>query len=300
MNASRVAITVAAMLAALSPTARAQQAFPTPNAAAAAIVEAAKTDDRAALEKILGPEAGVVLDSGDPVDDANARKWFVAQATEKLAISPEDDGWAVVTVGKNAWPLAVPLRKTDAGWVFDVAEGKEELLDRRVGGNELVTISVARAFVDAQHEYADQDLDGNGVHEYAGRVLSTEGKRDGLYWPTAEGETPSPLGPLVAEATSQGYTPGAGAPYQGYRYKILTKQGSHAPGGAKSYEKDGRLTEGVALVAWPESYGTSGVKTFVVNQLGVVFEKDLGPETPSIAAAMDTYDPDRTWSPSRD
>jgi hypothetical protein len=300
MNASRLVITGGLVLAALASAAHAQETFQTPEAAAAAIVDAAKADDRTAIEKILGPDAAVVLDSGDPVDDANARKWFVDRAAEKIDIQPEEDGWAIVAVGTSAWPLAVPLRKTDAGWIFDVEEGKQELLDRRVGANELVAISVARAFVDAQHEYATEDPDGNGVHEYAGRVLSTEGKRDGLYWPTAEGETASPFGPLVADATSHGYTPGAGVPYEGYRYRILTKQGSHAPGGAKSYEKDGRLTEGVALVAWPASYGTSGVKTFIVNQLGVVFEKDLGPETATVAAAMDAYDPDRTWSPSRD
>jgi hypothetical protein len=291
-------------LVAIAPDAGAQRVFPTPEAAAAALVEAAKAGDRKALEAIFGPEADVVLKSGDPVDDENDRKWFVAEAAKKTTIEREDEGWAILAVGPDAWPLAIPLHQRQDGWVFDVAEGKEELLDRRVGNNELVAISVARAYVDAQREYAAEDPDGNGAHDYAGRLLSSEGKRDGLYWPAAAGETPSPFGPLVAEASDKGYRgptkAGERVPYEGYYFKVLTAQGSHAPGGAMSYEENGVLTKGFALVAWPATYGASGVKTFVVNQLGIVFEKDLGAQTDTLAPALVAYDPDQSWSPSAD
>jgi hypothetical protein len=299
-------ITLAATLGlvALAPDASAQRVFPTARAAADALVEAAAADDMKALEAIFGPEADVVLDSGDPVDDANNRKWFAAKAAEQLTIEPEDDGWAIIDIGKEAWPLAIPLHHRKDGWVFDVAEGKEELLDRRIGYNELVAISVARAFVDAEREYAAEDADGNGSHEYAAKILSSEGKRDGLYWPTAAGETASPFGPLVAEASGKGYQKktdsGERAPYEGYYFKVLTAQGSNAPGGAKSYEENGKLTKGFALVAWPASHGASGIKTFVVNQLGIVFEKDLGSATDTVAPAITAYDPDESWSPSED
>jgi hypothetical protein len=291
-------------LVAVAPGARAQRTFATAEEAAQALLEAGKTDDLKALEAIFGPGSEVVLSSGDPVDDANERKWFVTKASEKMTIEHEDDEWAVVTVGENAWPFAIPLHRQDGAWAFDLEEGEQELLDRRIGNNELVTISVMRAYVDAQREYAAEDPDNDGVGNYARRILSTEGRRDGLYYPTDEDEEASPLGELVAEASAQGYqtTSGGGepAPYEGYRYKVLTEQGSHAPGGAMSYEEDGKLTKGFALLAWPATYGVSGIKTFVVNQLGIVFEKNLGPETGTVASAIAAYDPDRTWSPSAD
>jgi hypothetical protein len=304
MKAYGITLAASLGLAAIAPDAGAQRVFPTPEAAAAALVEAAKAGDRKALEAIFGPEADVVLESGDTVGDENDRKWFVAKAAKKMAIEPEDEGWAILTVGPEAWPLAIPLHQRRDGWVFDVAEGKEELLDRRVGNNELVAISVARAFVDAQREYAAEDPDGNGAHDYARRLLSSEGTRDGLYWPAAAGETPSPFGPLVAEASGKGYRAktdaGERTPYEGYYFKVLTEQGSHAPGGAMSYEENGKLTKGFALLAWPATYGASGVKTFVVNQLGIVFEKDLGAQTDTVAPALVAYDPDRSWNPSAD
>jgi hypothetical protein len=304
MNTHITTLAAILALAAMTPDANAQQVFPTARAAADALVQAAAADDMKALEKIFGPDADVVLDSGDPVDDANNRKWFAAKAARKMAIEPEDDGWAIVAVGDEAWPLAIPLHQRKDGWVFDVAEGKEELLDRRIGHNELVAISVARAYVDAQLEYAKEDPDGNGSHDYARRILSSEGTRDGLYWPTAAGETASPFGPLVAEASGKGYKgkteAGERAPYEGYYFKVLTAQGAHAPGGAMSYEENGKLTKGFALVAWPARYGESGIKTFVVDKLGIVFEKDLGPQTDTLAPAMVAYDPDRSWNPSAD
>jgi hypothetical protein len=302
MRTSIITLAATLGLVALAPHASAQQVFPTARAAADALVVAAAANDMKALEAIFGPDAGVVLNSGDPVDDANNRKWFATKATEKMTIELEGDDWAIIDIGEKAWPFAIPLHHRKDGWVFDVAEGKEELLDRRIGYNELVAISVARAFVDAEREYAAEDADGNGSHEYAGRILSSEGKRDGLYWPTAAGETASPFGPLVAEASGKGYSgktdTGERAPYEGYYFKVLTAQGSHAPGGATSYEENGTLTKGFALVAWPATYGASGIKTFVVNQLGIVFEKDLGPQTDTVAPAMTASDPDRSWSPS--
>jgi hypothetical protein len=284
--------------------AAAQRTFLTPEEAAVALLEVAKAGDAEATKALFGPEAAAVFYSGDAVDDANSRKWFVERASQKMGIEREDEDWAVVTIGKSEWPFAIPLHRVDGKWTFDLEEGKEELLDRRIGGNELSTIAVLRAFVDAQREYATEDLDGNGVHDYARRILSTEGQRDGLYWPTGEDEEPSPFGPLVAEAAIRGFKrttdTGERAPYEGYFFQLLTSQGARAPGGAMSYEEGGRLTKGVALVAWPAQYGVSGVKTFIVNQLGIVFEKDLGPDTGSAAPAIAAYDPDRTWSPSDD
>ena len=298
-----IVLLAGSVLLAAALDAAAQRTFATPEEAAQALVEVAKSGDMEAATALLGPGARDVLESGDPIDDANARAQFVERATEKTTIEREDGGWAVVSVGKNAWPFAIPLRESDGKWVFDLEEGREELLDRRIGGNELVAISVARAFVDAQREYAAKDPDGDGVQNFASRIMSTEGKRDGLYWPTSEDEEPSPFGPLVAEAVASGYeadSEGGRVPYEGYYFKVLTAQGDDASGGAMSYEENGKLTKGFGLVAWPATYGVSGVQTFVVNQLGIVFEKDLGPETGDVAARMTAYDPDRSWHPSAD
>jgi len=197
--------------------------------------------------------------------------------------------------------LPDPAAKGDVGWYFDTQAGIEEILDRRVGLNELHAIAAARAFVDAELEYAAADPSGDGVHAYADRLWSSDGKRDGLYWPTGEGEPESPMGPLVADAVAEGYSgrkEGEGPrPFHGYYFKILKAQGDKAPGGAKSYLKDGRLIGGFALLAWPATYGNSGIMSFQVNQKGMVYEGDLGEETPEAAAAIDAYNPGEGWEP---
>jgi TPR repeat protein len=304
MKTYLIGLLTAVGVAVLAASAAAQRTYADPEAAAAALLEATRANDIEMLKAIFGNGAEAVIDSGDPVDDAKSRKWFVERASDKMTILREDEDWALVTVGKDAWPVAIPLHKANGTWTFDLDEGKEELLDRRIGGNELVAISVLRACADAQRQYAAEDLDGNGVHDYARRILSTAGQRDGLFWPIRAGEAPSPFGPRVAEAAAKGYQrtteAGAPAPYEGYFYKILTRQGAKAPGGAMSYDVDGKLTKGFAVVASPASYGVSGIKTFIVNQLGIVFEKDLGSETATLASDMEAYEPDRTWSPSAD
>jgi hypothetical protein len=204
-----------------------------------------------------------------------------------------------LTVGEDDWPVAIPLEQTDQGWRFDTDAGREEILSRRIGENELETIVVCLAIVDAQFEYARLDPDGDGVRAYAQRVASEPGKRNGLYWPTEEGEPASPLGALVAEATAEGYrrSEGGPSPFHGYLYRGLPGQGPDARDGARDYVIGGRAVGGFALVAWPATYGNSGVMTFIVNQDGIVYEADLGPDTDSIARSMKLFNPDDTWSP---
>ena len=274
-----------------------QQRFPSPEAAAKALVAAARTNDTARLSAVLGPGSEEVVSSGDPVDDARARKRFATWAAERTQVeqTPEGDH-AVVHVGKENWPLPIPLVHEGNEWRFDTAAGKEELLNRRIGRNELSTISTCRTSVQAQHEYAAR------FHEYAQIFRSSPGKHDGLYW-EASGKDESPLGPLVAEATAEGYAatePNAQpTAYHGYFFRLLKAQGAHAPGGAREWVKDGKMTGGFGLLAWPAEHGASGVMTFMVGPQGVVFQKDLGAETGEAAKAITTYDPDGSWNPTR-
>jgi hypothetical protein len=251
---------------------------------------------------MLGPEGEPIVSSGDPVRDLLERQRFAKRAAEALRIEEEPDQ-AIIYVGADDWPFAIPIVHENGAWRFDTPRGLQELLNRRIGSNELRTIEVCRAFVAAEREYAATDHDGDGVFEHAQRILSSVGARDGLSWPTAEGEPRSPMGPLVASAAAEGYSrPEAGAPpraYHGYVYRILTGQGSHAPGGAKSYIENGDMTKGFALLAYPIEYGQSGIMTFVVNQQGVVFQKDLGDRTSDLASAIQVYDPDASWNPTR-
>ena len=273
--------------------------FPSPEEAVTALIAAVKAGQEGALQAVLGPEAAE-LGSGDAVEDAAERDRFVAVAEAGVRIDRQGDDRAELLLGADAWPFPIPLVKEGAGWRFDTAAGKEELLNRRIGSNELHAIATVRAIVDAQYEYAAADPMGEGLHEYAQRFRSSEGQRDGLYWPSDGAGNESPLGRLVAEAVKEGYVrseDGAPSPYHGYFYRLLTAQGSHAPGGARSYLKDGRLVDGFALLAYPAEYGKSGVMTFLVNQRGLVFEKDLGEDTANLAAALETYDPDKTWTP---
>jgi hypothetical protein len=274
--------------------------FESPDAAAMALIEAAAEEGPEALLAVLGSDLEALV-SGDPVADATDRQRFVELAQEAASIEDETEDGAILVVGPEDWPFPIPLAKDDEGWYFDTQAGIEEILDRRIGLNELHAIASARAFVDAQREYAASDPDGDGSHDFAARLWSTEGKRDGLYWPTGEGEPESPMGPLVAEAVEEGYQvreEGEGPrPYHGYYFKILTAQGRSAPGGAKSYLKDGHLTEGVALLAWPATYDNSGIMSFQVNQRGMVYEADLGEDTETAAAAITDYDPGEGWEP---
>ena len=272
--------------------------FETPDAAALALIEAAAAEGSDLLLAVLGPDLAEMV-SGDPVADAAARAWLVEHAQLAAQIEDETGDSALLVIGPDDWPFPIPLAKDDQGWFFDTAAGLEELLNRRIGLNEIYTLAALRAFVEAQREYAALDPLGQGTPVFADRILSSEGKRDGLYWPTQPGEPASPLGPLVAEAVGAGYgaspTGEGPRPFHGYLYKILTAQGDQAPGGAMSYFKEGRLTQGVALLAWPARYGHSGIMTFLVNHKGLVYEQDLGEDTGALAAAIEAYDPGEGW-----
>jgi len=276
----------------------AQKTYATPEEAVAALVAAAKADDTGALLEILGPDAKPLITSGDPVADETTRARFVQSYDEAHEIVPGPDDTKVLQTGKDQWPLALPLANTAKGWRFDTAAGKDEILTRRIGKNELATIQTCLAYVDAQREYYDRNPQGDALPQYAQHAASSQGKKDGLYWDTGEGEPPSPLGELFASARGQGYKPGEGkpAPYHGYYYRILKAQGPNAPGGAYDYVVRGKMIGGFALVAYPAEYGSSGVMTFIVNHDGVVYEKDFGPDTTKVAQAMKTFDPDDTWT----
>ena len=274
--------------------------YATPEAAAEALAAAVRAKDATSLAGIVGPGSASWLFSGDKVADANDWAKFLAAYEEKHAIEKKDDAKAILAVGNDAWPFPAPIVKKGTSWGFDPAAGREEVLNRRVGRNELDAIQTLLAIVDAQREYAASDADGNGFADYARKFKSSPGKRDGLYWPDEEGKPQSPLGPLVATAAAEGYgkQPKSGegpAPYHGYQFRILTSQGKNAPGGAYDYLVGDKLLGGFAIVAWPASYGNSGIMTFVVNHEGVVYEKDLGPQTASIASAITQYNPDPTW-----
>ncbi len=275
-------------------------AFENPDAAVMALIDAAASEDRDALLDVLGSDLDALV-SGDPVADAADRRRFVKLSKEAAHLEDETEDSAILVIGPEDWPFPIPLAKDDRGWFFDTQAGLEELLDRRIGLNELHAIATARAFVDAQLEYAAADPDGDGVRAYAGRFWSTEGTRDGLYWSTNEDEPESPMGPLVDDAVEEGYEVREDAqgrrPFHGYFFKILTAQGPSAPGGAKSYLEDGKLADGFGLLAWPASYGNSGIMSFQVNRRGMVYQGDLGEDTASVAEAIDAYDPGEGWEP---
>src|SRR5580658_689737 len=282
----------------LADEAATQQTFPSPDAAVKALVAADKVDDMKALSSILGPDADQVLSSGDPVADKNARDDFVRRYDEMHRLEYDDQGRVILYVGANNWPVPIPLIKKDSGWVFDTAAGKDELLFRRIGRNELFTIKVLEDLADAQTEYASEAHDGEGPGLFAQKILSDTGKQNGLYWEAAEGQPASPIGPLVASATAAGYkkdTGGNPVPFHGYYYKVLTAQGRNASGGAKNYLVGGKMTKGFAFLAYPAEYRASGVMTFMINQDGVIVQKDLGTDTATSASKMTQYNPDKTW-----
>ncbi len=277
--------------------AAAGRAFATPEEATQALVEAARTGEMDAVLGVLGSGARSLLESGDAVADRAALLRFVEKYDHAHALVAPTDTSRTLMLGDDDWPFAIPLAKTKKGWVFEPKAGEEEILARRVGRNELDAIQVCRNYVEAQREYRELNPDGEALPHYASKLISSPGKQDGLYWPTEQGKPESPLGPAVGGARREGYDPqhGKRAPYHGYFYRILTAQGPHAEGGSLNYVLQGKLVGGFALVAYPASYGKSGIMTFLVNQAGVVFQKDLGSNTAGQAMAMTRFNPDDSW-----
>jgi len=287
-----------------------QEMFSSPEDAMHALIQAVNSQDRTELGKIFGPEYKDLL-SGDPVEDDKDLADFDAGLQESAQVEKQSDTAYTLLVGNNKWPFPVPIEtEHDNLWMFDTKDGLQQILDRRIGENELSAIATARAYVVAQWQYfTDDDWDHDGVCAYARKFVSTPGEHDGLYWETAEGDAPSPLGALVAEARSEGYgqqnraastsagteSSGGHHPFHGYYFKILTRQGPHAPGGKYNYVINGNMIAGFAFIAYPDRWGNSGVMTFIVNQQGRVYEKNLGPNTEKVAAAITEYDPDPTW-----
>ncbi len=289
-------------LLALEPVALAaaagQKSFASPEAGITALVEAVRLDDQPMLHAVLGPHGSKLISSGDTVADRRNREAFLKAYREANKLGLEGDAKATLVIGKDEWPMPIPLVRSNGGWRFDTQQGEQEILARRIGRNELAAIQVCLAIVDAEREYAALDVDGDGIPEYAPRFVSTPGKRDGLYWQTKADEPLSPLGPLLAAAASEGY-PRSGsrtlAPYHGYFYRMLNRQGQDAPSGAYDYFVKGKMIGGFAVIAYPARYGASGLMSFIVNHDGVVYEKDLGKGTVAIASKMTTFDPDTSW-----
>jgi len=283
------------------PAAPPQQSFDSADDAVAALLKAEQAGDVKALRGIFGPGSDKLVSSGDKIADAAARQRFLDSYAAGHTLTPQDDGSIVLTIGPNAWPLPIPLVKADNGWHFDAATGAQEIVDRRIGRNELLTIRTLLASVEAEKDYFDRVQRGTGTGVYTVHFFSTPDSQDGLYWETEEGEPPSPLAPLIDQAREEGY-PGAASPngkpepYHGYLFKVLKAQGPSAPGGAKSYLGDGKMTGGFAFLAWPAVYEGGGVMTFAVDQDGIVFQKDLGAATGKIAPGITRFDPDITWA----
>ena len=278
--------------------------FETPEMAVSALIDAARNKEKDRILAVLGPEMEEWILSGDEVQDEQGRKRFVAAYDQKNRMEMPDEETAILYVGEDDFPFPFPVVKLEDGWSFDAEEGKEELLDRRIGENELDAIQVVQAIADAQVEYSTIDWDEDGMLEYAPRFASTEGNRDGLYW-RAEGDAfESPLGPLVAEAAGEGYTADgsdedATAPYHGYRYRLILRQGADAPGGAHDYEVNGNMIGGYAVLAYPARYNVSGIMTFMLNYSGTVYEADLGEGTETSALAIEAFNPDAKWKEVR-
>jgi hypothetical protein len=275
-----------------------QRTFATPQEAAQALVEAAGNNDTAALLKLFGPDGKYIVESGDPVADKTAREEFAQRAQTKMQLEqePGNPDRATVVVGDNDWPFPVPLVRKNGQWYFDSKSGRMEILARRIGRNELIAIDVCRGYVEAQMEYAARDRDANGVLEYAQKIISSPGKKDGLYW---KGEPDNLVPKSFADAAAfmllaQGKKP---VPYHGYYFHILKAQGPDAQGGTLDYVVKGKMIGGFALVAWPAKYGVSGIKTFLVNHQGIVYGKDLGLRTAKLARQMTRFNTDKSWKP---
>ena len=274
-----------------------QKTFKSPDEAVKALIESIRAKDKKELLSIFGPSGKEIISSGDEVADREIGDRFVKAYEETNKVVSESGTKMVLHVGKQDYPFPIPIVKKGEIWFFDTKAGKEEILNRRIGRNELSTIQVCLAYVDAQREYARKDRDRGGLMEYAQKFISGKGKKDGLYWEAKEGEEESPLGPLVYRAVKEGYTKKGDKPipYHGYYFKILKAQGKNAAGGEYDYLVKGKMIGGFALVAYPAEYGVSGVMTFIVNHDGVVFEKDLGKQTEKLAGAIKMFNPDKTW-----
>jgi len=279
-------------------TAPAQKTFATAREAADALIAAAESFDRPALKSILGPDGDYLVAPGEPAQDQATAKAFAAKAREKLAVvaDPKNSNHATIIVGDQDWPLPIPIIRKGGRWHFDSAAGRQEILYRTIGGNELDAIQICRGYVEAQREYALETHEGSSVNQYAQHIISSPGKRDGLAWRNPDGTWGGPVGENIARAIEQGYTPERVLPYHGYLFKTLTKQGPAAPLGEMDFVVEGAMIGGFALVAAPAEYLHTGVKTFTVGYDGVVYEKDLGAETFSAFKAMERFNPDKTWT----
>jgi Protein of unknown function (DUF2950) len=278
-----------------------QKGFGTPEEAAQALIQAAGTYNVPALLEILGPDSRDLVASQDPVGDKRRSLEFATLAKEKQAISldPKDSDHATISVGNDGWPFPIPLVKRDGNWYYDSKAGRQEILFRRIGENELDAIQVCRGFVEAQHEYALEKHDGSELNQYAQRIISTPGKHDGLAWQNPDGSWGGPVGKTVAEALAEGYAPNR-PPFHGYYFKVLKGQGPAAPLGEMDFVVEGVMIGGFALAAAPAQYRVTGVQTFIVSHDGIVYQKDLGPDTLKIFESMDRYNPDNTWQPTED
>jgi hypothetical protein len=275
-----------------------QQYFASPQAGVSALIMAVKNSDEPELRHIFGVEGSKLLSSGDTVEDAQSRNAFSTAYDEANKIVLVGQAQATLVIGKDEWPMPIPLINERAGWRFDTLAGEDEILKRRIGRNEIEAMQVCMVIVDAEHEYAARQLDSDGVPVYASRFTSSTGKRDGLYWPTQGNEAESPLGPLLAAAADDGYAqPGVlrRAPYHGYYFRILTGHGKNMSDGVRDYLVKGKMIGGFALVAYPAGYGTSGVTSFLVDQEGVIYEKDLGQDSQTVAAAITAFNPSDGW-----
>ena len=282
--------------------AKQQQTFASAESAVNALVAALKIDDNSALDRMLGPEAQKLLSSGDATEDARDRQQFLQKYAQMHRLVTEGNGLTTLFVGAENWPTPIPIAHRGYLWYFDTPAGEKEVLYRRIGENELTVIQVCKELVKAETEYDAQPHDGAAKGQYALKMLSSPGKQDGLYWQAAAGHSESPLGPMLASAEAVGYPQGASprrSPFYGYYFRILKAQGANAPGGAKSYVSNGKMTGGFAFVAYPAEYRSSGVMTFIVGSDGVVYQKDLGPRTAQVAKAMKTYNPDRSWTQAK-
>jgi hypothetical protein len=276
-----------------------EKAYASPGDAVLALYDAAKTDNGQAMDVIFGKNANAILHTGDEVADKNMVANFVKRYDQMRRVVIEPDGSVTLYIGAENWPLPIPIVKNSSGqWYFDTEAGMKEILYRRIGRNENDAIDTLHTLVDAQHNYASEGHDGARAGAYAMRFISASGKQDGLYWKTDDNQPPSPIGPQIADASSEGYNiqQGKETPFHGYYFRILTKQGPAAKGGARNYVVNGRLTKGFGFVAYPAKYRNSGVMTFIANQDGVVYEKDLGADTGKIGAGTAEFNPDKTWS----
>jgi Protein of unknown function (DUF2950) len=285
-----------------APSAAAQRQFDTPQQAIDALIQAADPFNVDAVLQILGPDSKDIVTTGDSVQDQNRAQKFAARAREKkvVTVDPKHPSRASVTLGNDDWPFAIPIIKQSGKWVFDSKSGREEILYRRIGTNELDAIQVCRGFVDAEEEYALTTHDDSGINQYAQKIISTPGKRDGLYWKNEDGSSGGPIGEAVAKAIEEGYSAGSGGGYHGYYFKILKGQGPAARLGQLDYLVEGAMIGGFALVAVPAEYRVTGVKTFIVSYDGIVYQKDLGKDSLSIVKSMDRYNPDKTWQRTDD